>query len=294
MKKFILLLLLFVLLFLNSCSVNTNKEVIENKSYIMDEFTFYDNIIINIDTEKIKDGKLFIPKYINNCEVYGIGDGFVPIITTLYDLLIIDGKKGIETIFFNEYMTFLNPPSIIKKNDNYYRYVVEDVKNIYLVCNNFTHCEVTDIYAFTNFLKYKNAENIYISKEYFDLWLNNGNYIISDNEFYNIYYNDDYTINIYSKNSEKDEQLVVKAANISYMYNYDNSPNNDYYFIFNSENGKVIEPKYSPVREGYEFLGWYKEKECINEWIFDEDYFFEKEGENYEEYKLFAKWRKYE
>ena len=61
-------------------------------------------------------------------------------------------------------------------------------------------------------------------------------------------------------------------ANVSYFYNYDNAPNDNYYWIDNYDYGKKIEfipPK--PTREGYIFDGWYKESECINKWDFEID-----------------------
>ena len=38
-----------------------------------------------------------------------------------------------------------------------------------------------------------------------------------------------------------------------------------------------------PVRDGYDFAGWFKEEECLNEWNFDEDIVEE-------DITLYAKW----
>ena len=52
-----------------------------------------------------------------------------------------------------------------------------------------------------------------------------------------------------------------------------------------------------PIKEGYKFEGWYKEKECINEWDFENDMLSEilgSENGNIVSFKitrLFAKWK---
>ena len=84
------------------------------------------------------------------------------------------------------------------------------------------------------------------------------------------------------------------VANVSYMYNYDNAPNDGYYWADNYENDliKYIPPE--PKREGYTFGGWYKDKECTEKWDFEND----KTGDNiqyvfgyqYTGTYLYAKW----
>lgn len=95
------------------------------------------------------------------------------------------------------------------------------------------------------------------------------------------------------------EQVIIGydyAANVSYYYNYENSPNDGYYWIDNYGYGETIEyiPQ-SPMRDGYTFGGWYKEPECINVWDFTTDtipqaQYDEDEKEIYQETKLYAKW----
>ena len=88
------------------------------------------------------------------------------------------------------------------------------------------------------------------------------------------------------------------VANISYYFNYKDSPNNGYYWIDDIEDGELIDyiPE-DPKREGYKFEGWYKEEECKNKWNFAEDRVIKAqihlEGvERFIENKLFAKWAK--
>lgn len=91
-----------------------------------------------------------------------------------------------------------------------------------------------------------------------------------------------------------------KRANLSYCYNYENAPNDGYYWIDDWGYGAKIEfipPE--PERKGYTFGGWYKEPECINKWNFETDVLPEErteineDGEEevvYQETKLYAKW----
>ncbi len=91
-------------------------------------------------------------------------------------------------------------------------------------------------------------------------------------------------------------RLQIFIANTSFLFNYEGSPNDDYFFINNFEYGeKINEPPYEPTREGYSFSGWYKEPECINPWNFDSDTLpveqYDTDGNTlYQETKLYAKW----
>ncbi len=92
----------------------------------------------------------------------------------------------------------------------------------------------------------------------------------------------------------------ICKANTSYMFNYDDAPNDGYFFIQDFEYGETIEDTpYIPLREGYIFGGWYKEEECINKWNFEKDTLpqtlYNENGEEvYQETKLYAKWTKEE
>lgn len=60
-------------------------------------------------------------------------------------------------------------------------------------------------------------------------------------------------------------------ANVSYLYNYDDAPNDNYYWVdtYNEENIQFIPP--DPVRDGYVFGGWHINSECTEKWNFTED-----------------------
>lgn len=88
------------------------------------------------------------------------------------------------------------------------------------------------------------------------------------------------------------------CSNVLYMFNYDGAPNDGYYWIDDYDYGTKI--KYipeNPVRDGFIFDGWYKEKECINKWDFDVDklpdaIYGKAEVALYQETILYAKWIK--
>ena len=89
---------------------------------------------------------------------------------------------------------------------------------------------------------------------------------------------------------------TLKIANTSYHFNYENAPNEGYFFINNFENGALIEnTPYEPLREGYVFDGWYKEPQCINKCNFGVDTYVEQYDENgeviFNELKLYANWK---
>ena len=98
-----------------------------------------------------------------------------------------------------------------------------------------------------------------------------------------------YEINNFS--SEVDKNLCV---NVIY---YKNDGSDKISFVDDYDGGKITFMPPEPKREGYEFAGWYREEECINEWDFAVDEVPEKEyGEddeyNFKETSLFAKWVK--
>ena len=136
---------------------------------------------------------------------------------------------------------------------------------------------------------------LYISKKAFERYLSRlvSNMIISKEEALDT----NHSIN------------SIQAANVSYYYNYDTDKNDGYYWIDDVEYGEKKEYIPSdPVREEYEFGGWYKEAECINKWDFQTDTLPEEQFEEveveatlyeeaytemqqvYQETKLYAKW----
>lgn len=85
---------------------------------------------------------------------------------------------------------------------------------------------------------------------------------------------------------------IVIPANISYFYNYEDAPNDGYYWLDDLEDGKTITyiPE-NPTREGYLFGGWFKDEACTEVWDFETDTII-KPAEGYYENKIYAKWNK--
>ena len=88
----------------------------------------------------------------------------------------------------------------------------------------------------------------------------------------------------------------INIANTLYLFNYENAPNDGYFFINNFHSEALIEPApYQPQRFGYTFGGWYKEAECISEWGFTSNALSEADtnsdnNPSFEQIKLYAKW----
>ncbi len=86
-------------------------------------------------------------------------------------------------------------------------------------------------------------------------------------------------------------------GNISYLNNYEGSPNEGYYWVDSYDESIVTFIPPEPQRAGYIFDGWYKEEECINRWDFEKDTTGKEiklssfsESTKYEITYLYAKW----
>jgi len=99
---------------------------------------------------------------------------------------------------------------------------------------------------------------------------------------------------LYDSLGDSEKEKCV-PANIAYMYNYEDSPNDNYYYVdYSEESGALSRAFDKPHRPGRVFKGWYTEPECINEWDFDSgvvEVRYDEDGNViYEEFKLYAKW----
>ncbi len=86
-----------------------------------------------------------------------------------------------------------------------------------------------------------------------------------------------------------DEDTARKycIGNVEFMNNYSDEVNGGYYRLDNVEGEEKISEPPKPEREGYEFMGWYTEPECINAWDFD----ISPEIKEDTQFRLYAKWR---
>lgn len=88
-----------------------------------------------------------------------------------------------------------------------------------------------------------------------------------------------------------------RIANVTYLYNYEDAPNENYYWVDSYDESVITFIPPEPEREGYTFEGWYKESECLHEWDFSVDITGKeivlspnKTYDSYEGIYLYAKW----
>lgn len=180
------------------------------------------------------------------------GVAFIPYIIGEYKITSLGIQNASNfSNFDNEYINRIYLPS-----------TMEQIRAKYL---NPSHC--VKLFFCNEAIKLENLHKItwggeteetiiYVPSEYYDEY-------IEINKFYNI-----------------------SKANVVYYFNLEE---NDYYYIDYYEENNLIEfiPPV-PEKDGYKFIGWYKEKECINEWDFNNDTVIL--DENCDEIKLYAKW----
>lgn len=87
-------------------------------------------------------------------------------------------------------------------------------------------------------------------------------------------------------------------ANVSYMYNYESSPDDSYYWVDSYDCSLIDFIPPDPTREGYVFAGWYKDEACTAAWNFSADLTGEKivfdpkkAYTSYDGIYLYAKWQ---
>lgn len=83
--------------------------------------------------------------------------------------------------------------------------------------------------------------------------------------------------------------MKLEQANVVYYVD------DDAYFVDDCDGTTINIIPPIPYKEGYEFSGWYKELECINEWDFENDIVEKKEYDEegnylFKETKIYCKW----
>jgi len=112
-------------------------------------------------------------------------------------------------------------------------------------------------------------------------------------------------LSIKKEDYEKGDRKFMSSyylANIEFMYNYEDAPNQGHYWIDDLETGETLSymPK-DPTREGYTFGGWYADSECTTPYDFTIPYLKKdiEKGSTQEEYLyylenyptyIYAKW----
>ena len=97
---------------------------------------------------------------------------------------------------------------------------------------------------------------------------------------------------ICKENNEDKTLYNYNNANVVYYLNDDT---NDTFFADDCDGTKVNVIPPDPYRDGYEFMGWYKEKEGINKFDFDNDIIPNKQYDSnnnyiFKETSIYAKW----
>ena len=272
MKRLIsVIMLLTMLAMLTSCEHWMTK-----KAYKTDEFLFYNNTIIELRKKALEQESLVIPKYLNGQEVYGIRDIREYAVAGEKVISINGDRVNLKNIYFNEFMGNLHYA-------DYNSFRIYNMKNIFIISNDMNLSKGTTVFLDFDFMA--GSQNYYISNF---LLYKLVNLLDEDNNQYCMYNKDKKSLKI--TDSGNNIKQYIYTANLSFMYNYEGSPNYDYCFIDNTENGKVNRPKYDPIREGYKFTGWYKDSECKEKFNFEEK--IEIDIENYKENKIYAGWEK--
>ena len=213
-----------------------------------------------------------------------------------YDVIRIRNNTLNDYIYLNNVIYVNNKKYNVKYyGDEEKGLAIDNAKYVYITENiNFsrhTFIDVTQEFEKIVYLDYKNYE---VFKE------NNENNVVG---FGTYKYKD---INIIGyKDSEEVEECSVnffKYANVVYLSDYNNDYNiyNDPYYIDYYDNECIKQRIESPEKEGYKFIGWYKDKTLTDEWDFDNDVVdtFIKNSEDDEYIKihkvmhLYAKWEK--
>lgn len=78
-------------------------------------------------------------------------------------------------------------------------------------------------------------------------------------------------------------------ANITYLFNYGDAPNEGVYMADLKEQGEVLYKPLDPLRAGFVFDGWFTDADCKNQWDFDRK--LHAEVDNGDDFKLYASWK---
>lgn len=300
MKKFStifisLTLVISLCLFGCDCETFAYKEITAKKETDGLFYYFYDKKIdgyaIIGDLEEKNPEVMYIPPYYKGKEVkyvyYNASGGLMS--TTTFGPSFINVRKV--------YIPF-NSPSYCSIYDNSDINLQVNVEEIY---------NSGEIIKLGGYDLYKFFLSEYIKSDKFTMFFSVNDYYKIVNQF-NQALNEENSIyelqnSLIDKTTYYDSlferYMTFQKANITYLFNYENSPNGGVFFIDNCGYGESIKnPPYDPIREDYTFEGWYKESECINKWNFETDTLpiveYDKDGNPVEfiETKLYAKWQK--
>ena len=296
-KKRIGAIILTLLLGINialfsSCKINKENTftIIEKEGYT---YSYYENkgYCCLIGDKKENNPKIWIVEpYLDGIEIRYFGD--INGRAWMASSGIVPSMQNIEELYLPYNMQFLNWLAETNRSDTG---IVSIPQKVILVNNMEDTIQADNGFSLFGFSVWKKPlREVYLTPIGYEYrikeMLNKGGHWKRE-EYpsgeYFFYREDGHYINWFVK---------ICKANTSYMFNYENSPNEDYFFIKDYKYGEKIETvPYEPIREGYTFDGWYKEPECINVWDFETDtlpttLYNESNEEVYQETKLYAKW----
>lgn len=181
--------------------------------------------------------------------------------------------EGIKVSSLGYKMDFLLDDSI----DGNWTHEFKSVKLKTLYINGSIEYDYDNIFFRNSQNNFPNLVNVYDATEMLFVNYNSTNYWIHD------YYIDYYL--------GKERDYECNPANVVYYLD------GKVYFIDDCNNSltNVIPPE--PYKEGYNFVGWYKERDYINKWDFENDIIPAKEYDNdgnyiFKQTSLFGKWEK--
>ena len=258
-KRLLAKITCFIILIINIfgiCLLQTGCEGLEYEQITIGDYVYAINkeinayLIVDLSAEGKQKETIVLPNTVNqkNIGFGGWGGGFSGYKLVRSKFITSNMKKLlIENLTNKDYKYFYNEIS-----DFFSRIQYED-KNNYSI-------EFKLVINFFDFQYIATTGTHY----------NNINYMRM--ELYNekIYERIDYLRTIYGEELDFENKIYhLRPANVEFHWNYENSPQEDYYWIDDIENGELIEEiPPIPEREGYTFGGWYTEKECINEFSF--------------------------
>ena len=273
MKRFLFIIFTIIIIFsLTSCNDWLKKRTEGDFEYVIKS---NDKAYITgfSDSGELKT-ELYIPETLGGKQVYGFGyykkNKFIGY--TCYD----NFHGNVKKLYFNDKTwNILNCGYSFKWPVN--------LESSLLVFENII--DINEIYV-----SWRQSNYCCISYEAF---INSGNLKL---------WNEEYTIHRLNKGiPESFAYYNMQIGNVNFIYNYNNSPYNGIYHFDSVDNDYITYIPEEPIREGYKFMGWYKEKECINLWDFNVDktndliyarIIDEIDNYEYDGINLYAKWEK--
>lgn len=274
MKKITTLILVFLLLIcFTGCSNNNSKdreEYIESEYFIFKQRPDGFLQIVDLTRKGNHCENLVFPSHYNGIPVIGVGLA-VKIENVFFGLQE-------KTPIYDEYIK-------CKTEDSFSNHIAE---TLYVACHHLNVGVDKELLYMDNLKKvvymgYLNFPGNGVKKRSdttLDDIQNDNLLIVVSQDYFNQQVKEDYTFKQYASSNN------IKTANIEF---YKNHPTDQglYWIDYENISTTIFEPT-DPYIAGYNFVGWYKEEECVNKWDFETNMFeYDQDDSNL---KLYAKW----